>query len=151
MLIQYERDGFVSSNLSASFEVLFKQMETLISTKTVVGDPVNINDVIIVPLVEASFGVVAGGAGGDMSGDKKGDFNGGGMGAKIAPSAVIVVVNGTAQLINVKNQESVNKLIDMVPGILAKLDLGGIFKKKDKTKDDGDIIIEFEKTGETEV
>ena len=42
------------------------------------------------------------------------------MGAKITPSAVMVIANGSVQLINVKDNNSVNKLIDMVPGIVNK-------------------------------
>jgi len=59
--------------------------------------------------------------------------SGGGIGGKISPSAVLVVVNDTVQLVNVKNQESVNKLIDLVPGVLAKL---GGFLDKNKNKEE---------------
>jgi len=112
-----------------NLNTLFSKMEEFISTKTVVGEPVHIGNVILVPLVDVTFGMAAGnGAGADA----KGGGGGGGLGAKMNPAAVIVIVDGTAQLINVKNQDSVNKLVDMVPGILSKLNLGSLFGKKDK-------------------
>ena len=119
----------MSSSLSGSMDVLFGKMESFVSTKTVVGEPVNINGIIIVPLVDVVFGVGAGG--GDSEEKGKSAATAGGMGAKITPSAVLVIMNDTVQLVNVKNQESLGKIIDLVPGILSKFDLSKFFKKKD--------------------
>ena len=58
----------------------------------------------------------------------------GGMGAKITPSAVLVIQNGNVQMINIKNQDAVNKLIDMAPGIASKLNFGAIFGKRNENK-----------------
>ena len=124
-----------SGNVNNNLQMLFSKMEEFISTKTVVGEPVHIGEVILIPLVDVTFGV---GAGVNESTDeKKGkDSGGGGLGAKLSPAAVVVIVNGTVQLVNVKNQESVNKMIDMIPGLLSKVNWGSLFGKKKKT--DGD-------------
>ncbi len=114
------------SSLNSSLEVLFSKMEGFISSKTVVGEPINIGDVIIVPLVDISVGVAAG------SYEKKevnNENGGGGLGAKLTPSAMLVVQNGSVQLVDVKNQNSVNKIIDMVPGLMSKLNLSAFVKK----------------------
>lgn len=116
------------SNLNSSLEVLFNKMEGFISSKTVVGEPINIGDVIIVPLVDISIGV---GAGSYERKDKDNENTGGGLGAKLTPSAMLVVQNGSVQLVDVKNQNSVNKLIDMVPGVVSKFNLSSFFKKDD--------------------
>lgn len=114
------------SNLNSSLEVLFNKMEGFISSKTVVGEPINIGDVIIVPLVDISVGV---GAGSYERKEKNNENTGGGLGAKLSPSAMLVVQNGSVQLVDVKNQNSVNKLIDMVPGVVSKFNLASFFKK----------------------
>lgn len=114
----------MSSSLNQNLEALFGKLETFVTSKTVVGDPVFFGDVIIVPLVDVFFGVGAG-----SSENEKKEGGGAGLGAKITPSAVLVVINNTVQLVNVKNQDSVNKLIDLVPGIMSKL--GSLFGKKD--------------------
>jgi len=121
------------SNVNENLKNLFSKMEDFVTTKTVVGDAVHFGDVIIVPLIDVTFGMATG-----ISGDTatKGGNGGGGAGAKMSPSAVIVIMNGTVQMVNVKNQDSVNKLVDMVPGILSKLNLGAMFGKKDKNKKD---------------
>jgi len=125
----------MDANVSESIKALFSKMENFVSTKTVVGDAVTIGDVILVPLVDVSFGM---GTGLVVTGETKDGKDGGGgaVGAKMTPAAVIVIANGAVQLVNVKNQESVNKLIDMIPGVLSKFNLGSLFGKKDKDNED---------------
>ena len=98
---------------------LFKGMDCFITTKTVVGDAIHIGDTIILPLVDVSFGVGAGA----FSGEKKNN-GGGGMGGKITPSSILVMQNGTTKLINVKNQDAMTKVLDMVPDIINKFTAG---------------------------
>lgn len=113
------------NNFLSTVESLFKGMDGFITSKTVVGDAVRFDDgTIILPLVEVSFGV---GAGAFNSNNK--NNAGGGMGGKITPSSVLVIQNGSARLVNVKNQDTVTKIIDMVPDLIDK------FKKDSKTKE----------------
>jgi uncharacterized spore protein YtfJ len=100
-------------------ESLFKGMDSFITTKTVVGDAIHIGDTIILPLVDVSFGVGAGA----FSGEKKNN-GGGGMGGKITPSSILVMQNGTTKLINVKNQDAMTKVLDMIPDIINKFTAG---------------------------
>lgn len=99
----------------STVESLFKGMDSFITTKTVVGDAIHIGDTIILPLVDVSFGVAAG----VFSEDKKSN-GGGGMGGKVMPSAVLVIANGTTKLVNVKNQDGITKILDMVPDFVNK-------------------------------
>ena len=121
----------MANNVNDNLQALFSKMESFINTKTVVGEPSHFGDITLIPLVEASFGA---GTGLKEKKDPNGHAGGGGLGARITPVAVIVIVDGTVQLVNVKNQESVNKLIDMIPGVLQKFNLDSMFSKKDKTK-----------------
>ena len=108
------------NTFDTTVESLFKGMDSFITTKTVVGDAVTIGDTIILPLVDVSFGVGAGA----FAGDKKQNA-GGGMGAKISPSAILVISNGVTKLVNVKNQDTVTKILDMVPDFVNKFASGG--------------------------
>ena len=99
--------------LNTTVDSLFKGMESFVSTKTVVGEPTTIGDTIIVPLAEVSFGVAAGAV---VENNKN---NGaGGMGGKIMPSAVLVIQNGNTKLVNIKNQDTVTKILDMIPDLV---------------------------------
>ena len=95
---------------------LFKGMDGFLSAKTVVGEPVTVNDTIILPLVDVSFGVAAGAGNNDNKNKAAG-----GMGGKMSPSAVLVIHDGFTRLVNVKNQDSVSKIIDMIPDIIDKI------------------------------
>ena len=94
---------------------LFKGMDSFISAKTVVGEAVHVKDTIILPLCD-SFGVGAGA----FAGDKKNNA-GGVMTAKMSPSAVLVIQNGATKLVNIKNQDTVTKILDMVPDVVDKI------------------------------
>lgn len=96
---------------------LFKGMDGFITSKTVVGDAVKFDDgTIILPLVDVSFGVAAGA----FSNPGKKENGAGGMGGKIQPSAILVIKDGETKLVNVKNQDGVTKVLDMVPDLLDK-------------------------------
>ena len=103
------------NNFNTTVESLFKGMDSFITTKTVVGDAIHIGDTIILPLVDVSFGVAAGA----FNEDRK-HSGAGGMGGKIMPSAVLVIQNGHTKLVNVKNQDTVTKIIDMIPELVDK-------------------------------
>ena len=107
------------NNFQSTVESLFKGMDSFITTKTVVGDAITVGDTILLPLVDVSFGVGAGA----FSGDKKNN-GGGGMGGKISPSAVLVISNGVTKLVNIRNQDGLTKILDMVPDFLNKFSEG---------------------------
>lgn len=108
-----------NNTFEKTVESLFKGMDNFITTKTVVGDAIHIGDTIILPLVDVSFGVGAGA----FAGEKKNN-GGGGMGGKITPSSILVIQNGTTKLVNVKNQDGLTKVLDMVPDIINKFTSG---------------------------
>ena len=103
------------NSFHTTVESLFKGMDSFITTKTVVGDAIHIGDTIILPLVDVLFGVAARA----FSQEKKNN-GAGGMGGKIMPSAVLVIQNGTTKLVNIKNQDGITKILDMVPDFVNK-------------------------------
>ena len=112
------------NNFKGTVEALFHGMDAVISSRTVVGDAIHINDTIILPLVDVSFAVGAGAFNGDKSGEKK-EKGAGGLGGRMTPSAVLVIQNGTTRLVNIKNQDTITKLLDMVPDVLDRFTYKG--------------------------
>ena len=82
-------------------EALVKGAESVFTTKTVVGEATKIDDTIIIPLVDVSFGI---GAGASCGAGKDSRKNGG--------------MGGQTRLVNIKNQDSVSKVIDMIPDLV---------------------------------
>lgn len=123
------------NNFNATVESLFKGLDGFLTTKTVVGDAVKFDDgTIILPLVEVSFGVGAGAFAGDTKNNA-----GGGMGGKISPSSVLVIKDGTSKLVNIKDQDSVTKILDMVPDLINKFTKGS--KKKEEVDEKVEEVI----------
>lgn len=117
------------NKFNSTVSALFNGMDSVISSKTVVGDAIHIGDTIILPLVDVSFAVGAGA----FNSDNK-EKGAGGLGGKITPSAVLVIQNGRTKLVNIKNQDTITKLLDMVPDVIDR-----VKEKKDDKVTEEDI------------
>lgn len=122
------------NNITGVIESLMRGMNTVLSTKTVVGEATKIGDTIILPLVDVTFGVGAGSSVGDKKNGGVGGFSG-----KLTPSAVLVIKNGSTKLVNIKNQDAVTKVLDMIPDIVDKFTA----PKEEMIGDDDAIDIAF--------
>ena len=144
----------MDKRVNAELASLMGQLSSFVTTNTVVGEPIHIDQTILVPLIDVSFGAATASTVSNKFIEKRkerekkveGDegAGAGGLGAKVMPSAMIVIQNGTTQLINIRNQDSLTKLIDMIPGIIAKVpDFVAKFK--------GEEVVEKKETKETKV
>ena len=97
------------NHFTSTIESLFKGMDQFVTTKTVVGEPVQVGETIIIPLIDVTCGMAAGAF---AEGSKQKDKGCGGMSAKMSPSAVLVI------------QDAVTKVIDMAPDLINRF-LGG--------------------------
>lgn len=132
-----------NNTFQTTVDSLMKGMDGFVSSKTVVGEPITINETIILPLVDVSFGMGAGA----FHGEKKRN-SGGGVGGKISPSAVLVIQNGSTRMVSVKNQDGISKLLDMIPDFVDKF-----MKKVDakKNPEKAEAYEEAKKEAETEM
>ena len=114
------------SNINEGREEIFKELEKFLRTETVVGDPITIGEITLVPLITVGFGY---GMGEGSGTDNKEEGSGGGLGvgAKISPDAVLVINKGEVSMMPIKDKASLDKLINKVPEILDKIN-----SKKDK-------------------
>ena len=127
-----------NNNFNSVMDSLLKGVDSVISTKTVVGEAKQIGDTIILPLVDVSFAVGAG-----AYNEEKKEKGAGGLGGKISPSAVLVIQNGKTRLVNIKNQDTITKLLDLIPDVMDR-----ISDKKDgkvTEKDVDDLLNEADK------
>jgi uncharacterized spore protein YtfJ len=80
-----------------------------------------VDDAIILPLMDVSCGMAAG-----AFGENAKNKGAGGMSAKLTPSAILVIQNGSTRLVNIKNQNTVNKMLDMVPDLVNRFTGGKV-------------------------
>lgn len=95
---------------------LAKGLSGFVSARTVIGEPVNVNGATIIPLVDVSFGMGAG----SFSSDKK-DNAGGGVTGKIEPTAVLIIQNGTTRMVDIKNKDTISKILDFAPNVIDRI------------------------------
>ena len=104
------------NGLTNVIDSLMKGMNSVVSTKTVVGEPTVIGDTIIIPLVDVSFGCASG-----ANNQEKKHGGAGGFWGKETPNSILVIKNGQTKLVNIKDQGTLNKVIDMIPDIIDKI------------------------------
>ena len=100
---------------------LMQEFRQIVKTETVVGDPVPVGETVLIPVSKISFGFGAGGGQGKGAGEDGGGSGTGG-GASVEPIAFIVVRDGKAQLMTLKEKDaSLRKLLELAPDVLQKL------------------------------
>lgn len=106
-----------NNNANVTVESLLKGMENYLTTKTVVGEPIQVKDMVILPLCNVSFGVGAGA----WNGEKKNN-GGGGMGGKINPTAMLIIQDGTARMVSVnEGEDMLSQILNKVPDVVNRL------------------------------
>ena len=110
----------------AARKKLFEDFKEMITTESVVGQPIYLGDAVIVPFVDVSFGFGSGQTGPE---GKSGGEAGGG---KLTPTAVLILKGERVELFSIKHAAATNtvdKVLNMVPEVISH------FRKK---KDSGD-------------
>ena len=121
-----------------------QSIKEMVDVNTIVGDAVQAPDgTVIIPISKVSFGFAAGG--GDYATEKASDENaekilpfagGSGAGVSINPVAFMVCGEKHVKLLPVNVNTSIDKILDMVPEFVEKLN-GLLCSKGSKNKDEG--------------
>ncbi len=134
----------MSHNPTDILDIILQRLKNLATTETVIGQPVEIGDLTLVPVIKLSVGFAAGGGEGKGEKDKitagNGMIGGGGGGASISPVGFIAFDGETIKFIGV-GKGKIETLVETVPELLKKvgLDLSKMTSKgKDKKKDSKD-------------
>lgn len=127
-----------------------ESIKEMVDVNTIVGDAVQAPDgTVIIPISRVAFGFAAGGGeysqacgggekeeddeeGGEASKQKFPFAGGSGAGVSINPVAFMVVGNGQFKLLPVNINSSVDKILDIIPDILGKVE--DTLKKKISVK-----------------
>lgn len=119
------------ADIDKSISAIMTNLENFVSAKTIVGEPVQYKDIIVFPMADVSFGVAAGSFNKEKSGN---NTDASGAGARLTPSAVLIIQGGSSKVVNIKDRNSINKLIEMIPDLINKLTDNLNEQPKDKPK-----------------
>lgn len=114
--------------VSENVKLLFEKLESFVQSKTIFGEPLQIGEVTLIPVTSVSFGLGAGGGDGVDEKGSKGVGGGSGVGAKVSPTAMIIIKGDKVEIQPIKTPGSFEKILEMVPEIMAKVN----FCKEDK-------------------
>lgn len=109
-------------------ETMVSRLEKLISTKTVVGEPIISGNTTIIPIVTASVGFGMGSGEGQDEKNQGGKGSGGGAGLKLTPSALLIIQGDNVQVYSLSQKGSLAKLAEIIPDIINK------FKPQDRVE-----------------
>ena len=130
----------MSRNLPNMLENTIAKIREMVDSNSVVGEPITVKDATILPLADVQFGMGAGAFA------KPGKNSGaGGVTGKISPSAVLVMKDGTTRVINIKDRDSVSRLLDIVPDIINK------FTGKDEDPDVDAAVQDIKTSGDSDL
>ncbi|AEH60017.1 Sporulation protein YtfJ [Methanosalsum zhilinae DSM 4017] len=108
-------------NIEELMKTVSGDLEKLITTRTVVGEPILAGSKTIIPITKVSFGFGSGGGEGKSNKDESGTGGGGAAGAKLEPVAFLVVSEEEVRLLRVSEKTDFGKLLENAPEILEKV------------------------------
>lgn len=112
-------------------ETMYNKLDKFLKTETVIGEPMDLGEVKLIPIVTASFGMGGGLGEENKSGDKS-EGGGGGLGCRISPDAILVVKGDNVELIKLEGKRSLDKLFEMMPELIEKVESLKSSKKEEK-------------------
>ena len=121
------------SEIESLVKTTLTEIERILSTKSVVGEPITIEGNTIIPLVSVGFGF--GGGGGIGKGGEKGESGGSGTGGGggIKPIGVIVVNKDGVKIETIKGKAA--SLVDSVTDVVGKVVEKRAEKRAEKKKE----------------
>lgn len=111
--------------MNFNIETMIQKVTDTLTTKTVIGDPIEIGEVVLIPIMNATFGFGAGSGDGKSGGNDQGSGAGGGGGARLNVAGMMVVKGEDVSFIptgkSVSKGGSLEKILDSLPEILETL------------------------------
>jgi len=95
-------------------------LERALTTKTVIGEPTQVGNITLIPVIDITFGFGAGGGEGTDKGQNAGTGGGGGAGGRVSPKAVIVIKDGEVSIMSFSKGGPVDKILESLPGLVDK-------------------------------
>lgn len=102
-------------------EAIIDKVVQSMSTKTVIGEPMEIGSLTLIPIVNVSFGFGAGSGEGKAAHDDGGSGTGGGGGARMKVAGVLVIQGDDVRFIQTGAGGALDKLVDAIPDVLEKV------------------------------
>jgi len=120
--------------VNESMNIIFEKLEKFFRTETVVGDPIQVGEITLIPIIDISFGAGGGGGAGKDEKGNDGTVAGGRAGAKSSPNSMLVIKGSEVSVFTLKDKNSLERIVEMVPEIIDKVSSKMAEKKEKETE-----------------
>ncbi len=118
-------------------KTVLSELRSTTKIETIVGDPIEFKNILIIPVSKVSIGFGAGGGKGESDLKGGGEATGGGL--SIEPIAFLVIRDEGVELFSLKNEDtSLSRIIDIIPQFADKFKSKSSASKKTKSSKSAD-------------
>ncbi len=109
-------------NIEAIMNVTLDNLKAMVDADTIIGTPVTVGEVTLIPVSKVSFGLATGGSDIPSKNTSAMFGGGGGAGVTVTPIAFISICGTNVKMLQVNAELTpVNKLIDEAPELIGKV------------------------------
>lgn len=126
--------------MSIDINSIIQRVTDTIRTETVIGEPITVSGVTLIPVINVSFGFGAGGGDARPGGNDQGNGAGGGGGARMTVAGMMVVRDGDVSFIPTGKGSGkagpIDKILEALPDLIQKVSVKMPTKPQEKDEPD---------------
>ena len=113
----------MSNAANAKLEATINQIKTIVDVNTIIGEPISVGDVTIVPVSKVTYGFASGGSDLPTKTNKELFAGGGGAGVTLQPLAFLIVSESGVRILEIssKYNDGLDRALTMAPDIIDKI------------------------------
>ena len=113
----------MSKAVSTKIEATINQIKNVVDVNTIIGQPIVVGDVTILPVSKVTYGFASGGSDLPTKTNKELFAGGGGAGVTLQPLAFLVVSEGGVRILEIssKYNDGLDRALTMAPDIIDKI------------------------------
>ena len=113
----------MSNAANAKLEATINQIKTIVDVNTIIGQPIAVGNVTILPVSKVTYGFASGGSDLPTKTNKELFAGGGGAGVTLQPLAFLVVSDSGVRILEIssKYNDGLDRALTMAPDIIDKI------------------------------
>lgn len=129
----------MSNAASVKLEATINQIKNVVDVNTVIGEPIVVGEVTILPISKVTYGFASGGSDLPTKTNKELFAGGGGAGVTLQPLAFLIVSEGGVRIMEIssKYNDGLDRALTMAPDIIDKIKetIGSLKGGKEETEE----------------
>ncbi len=136
----------MSNAANAKIEATINQIKNVVDVSTIIGQPIVVGEVTILPVSKVTYGFASGGSDLPNKTNKELFAGGGGAGVTMQPLAFLIVSEGGVRILEIssKYNNGLDRALTMAPDLIDKVKetLGALKSGDDKKEETTEAVAE---------